>query len=104
MIKTIVVENEKQQSDYLSTLLTKHFPELEVLKICSSFSEGVKEINALQPQLVFLDIELDHSYTGFDLLEHDGNYPDDMCASTSHPGHKGLEDSQYKQWLKITKL
>jgi hypothetical protein len=42
--------------------------------------------------------------TGFDLLEHDGNYPGDMCASTTHPGHVGLEDSQYKQWLKITKF
>lgn len=39
--------------------------------------------------------------TGFDLLEHDGSYPGDPCASTSHPGHKGLEDSQYKQWQKI---
>jgi hypothetical protein len=42
--------------------------------------------------------------TGFDLLEHDGNYPGDMCASTTHPGHVNLEDSQYKQWLKITKF
>ncbi|MBI1334676.1 MAG: alpha-galactosidase [Armatimonadetes bacterium] len=40
--------------------------------------------------------------TGFDLLEHDGSYPGDLCASTSHPGHKGLDDSQYKQWLEIT--
>ncbi len=35
--------------------------------------------------------------TGFDLLEHDGPYPGDVCASTSHPGHKGLEDSQWIQ-------
>ncbi len=33
---------------------------------------------------------------------HDGNYPGDMCASTSHPGHKGLGDSQYKQWKIIS--
>lgn len=35
--------------------------------------------------------------TGFDLLEHDGPYPGDVCASTSHPGHKGLDDSQWVQ-------
>ena len=35
--------------------------------------------------------------TGFDLLEHDGPYPGDICASTKHPGHKGLEDSQWAQ-------
>jgi len=40
--------------------------------------------------------------TGLDLLEHDGSYPGDMCASTSHPGHNGLNDSQWKQWKKIT--
>jgi hypothetical protein len=35
--------------------------------------------------------------TGFDLLEHDGPYPGDVCASTKHPGHKGLQDSQWVQ-------
>lgn len=35
--------------------------------------------------------------TGFDLLEHDGPYPGDVCASTTHPGHKGLADSQWVQ-------
>lgn len=37
------------------------------------------------------------SETGFDLLEHDGPYPGDVCASTKHPGHKGLDDSQWVQ-------
>ena len=36
--------------------------------------------------------------TGFDLLEHDGPYPGDYCASTSHKYHKGYEDSQWVQW------
>ncbi|MBN1125385.1 MAG: hypothetical protein JXA82_10280, partial [Sedimentisphaerales bacterium] len=40
--------------------------------------------------------------TGFDLLEHDGSYPGDVCASTKHPGHEGLADSQWKQWKTIT--
>lgn len=40
--------------------------------------------------------------TGFDLLEHDGSYPGDPCASTSHPGHTGLEDSQWNQFQQIS--
>ncbi|MGD1009816.1 MAG: alpha-galactosidase [Candidatus Aminicenantales bacterium] len=40
--------------------------------------------------------------TGFDMLEHDGSYPGDLCASTKHPGHRGLEDSQWNQWRRIT--
>jgi hypothetical protein len=40
--------------------------------------------------------------TGFDLLEHDGSYPGDTCASTTHPGHKGYLDSQWTQWKTIS--
>lgn len=36
--------------------------------------------------------------TGFHVLENDGPYPGDICASTTHPGHEGLWDSQWKQW------
>lgn len=39
--------------------------------------------------------------TGFNLLEHDGSYPGDACASTAHPGHKGLGDSQWRQFERI---
>jgi hypothetical protein len=39
--------------------------------------------------------------TGLDVLEHDGNYPGDVCASSTHPGHKGLADSQWTQWSTI---
>ncbi len=36
-------------------------------------------------------------YTGFDIWENDGPYPGDVCASTSHPGHQNLHDSQWRQ-------
>lgn len=42
--------------------------------------------------------------TGLDLLEHDGPYPGDFCASTHHPGHRGLEDSQWTQWQRSYRL
>ncbi|MFO0044513.1 MAG: alpha-galactosidase [Armatimonadota bacterium] len=40
--------------------------------------------------------------TGFDILEHDGNYPGDVCASKNHPGHRDLADSQWMQYKMIT--
>jgi hypothetical protein len=40
--------------------------------------------------------------TGMGALEHDGSYPGDVCASTRHPGHRGLSDSQWTQWKEIT--
>ena len=36
--------------------------------------------------------------TGFTVLENDGPYPGDICASVTHPGHHGMNDSQWKQW------
>ncbi len=36
--------------------------------------------------------------TGLGVLEHDGSYPGDTCASTVHTGHRGLDDSQWTQW------
>lgn len=35
--------------------------------------------------------------TGFDIWENDGPYAGDVCASTSHPGHRDLRDSQWRQ-------
>jgi hypothetical protein len=39
--------------------------------------------------------------TGLGVLEHDGSYPGDTCSSASHPGHRGLDDSQWAQWKTI---
>jgi hypothetical protein len=40
--------------------------------------------------------------TGMNLLEHDGSYPGHICASVTHPGHRGTDDSQWSQWRIIT--
>ncbi|MCQ2154183.1 MAG: NPCBM/NEW2 domain-containing protein, partial [Bacteroidales bacterium] len=45
----------------------------------------------------FRKIRSFYEKTGFDVLEHDGSYNGDPCASTSHAHHSGLEDSQWKQ-------
>jgi len=45
-----------------------------------------------------------YSKTGLDILEHDGSYPGDVCASELHPGHKGLGDSQWNQYRTISEF
>ena len=82
MIKTIIIENEKPQADYLSGLLAKHFPEIDILKICSSVPEGITAVNTLQPDLIFLDVELP-PYTGFDLLEQTRSFNFEIIFTTS---------------------
>lgn len=69
MITSIIVENEIQHRDYLSGLLSKHFPEIDILECIDNVPDAISVIKAKRPQLVFLDIELP-PYTGFDLLEN----------------------------------
>lgn len=45
-----------------------------------------------------------HRASGFTLLEHDGSYPGDSCASETHPGHRGYEDSRWNQWEAISEF
>lgn len=40
--------------------------------------------------------------TGLNVFEHDGSYPGDLCYSNLHPGHKGVKDSQWNQFKRIT--
>lgn len=82
MIKTIIIENEKPQSDYLLQLLSKHFPEVDILAVCDNVPEGIKKVISLSPQLIFLDVEL-HPYTGFDLLEQTRGQNYEVIFTTS---------------------
>lgn len=82
MIRTIIVENEKLQSDYLQSMLSKNFPEVEILCVCDSIPEAIEKVVKLKPELVFLDVEL-HPYTGFDLLEQTRGHQFEVVFTTS---------------------
>lgn len=42
--------------------------------------------------------------TGMTVFENDGSYPGNVCASTTHAHHRGLDDSQWLQKKKIDSL
>ncbi len=52
----------------------------------------------------FRKVKIFFEKTGMRCFEHDGSYPGDFCASTVHSHHKGLKDSQWNQFHKITEL
>jgi hypothetical protein len=45
-----------------------------------------------------------YTKTGLDILEHDGSYPGDICIATNHPGHTGVDDSQWNQHARIAQF
>ena len=52
----------------------------------------------------FRKIKKFYEKTGMQVFENDGSYPGNVCASTSHAHHNGLEDSQWKQYAQIQGL
>ncbi len=68
VIKAIIVDDEKRGRETLQNLLGKYTKTVEVLDMAESAKEGIDLIKKLNPDLVFLDIEMPHG-SGFDLLE-----------------------------------
>lgn len=68
MIKAIIVDDEKNAVDSLKKDLQLYCSEIEIITTCSNVQDAYREISALKPQLVFLDIDLGKN-TSFELLD-----------------------------------
>ena len=66
-LRTIIIDDEELARNLLQTYL-KENPDIEVVGQCENGFDGVKMINELQPDLVFLDIQMP-KITGFEMLE-----------------------------------
>jgi two-component system, LytTR family, response regulator len=73
MIKTIIIEDEQPARDLVKHYLSFH-PNIEIIGEFSDGFSGLKGINELKPDLVFLDIQMP-KLTGFELLELLDEYP-----------------------------
>ncbi|MGX5818081.1 LytR/AlgR family response regulator transcription factor [Chitinophaga lutea] len=63
----ILIDDEKHCRDVLEMLLQRYCPEVTLAAVCTSAEEGLRAIEQLQPQLVFLDVEMP-GMNGFELL------------------------------------
>ncbi|MES2799788.1 MAG: response regulator [Bacteroidota bacterium] len=66
-LKAILVDDEEGARDVLSNLLLRFCPEIELLAKCSNVLEAVDEIKRLDPDVVFLDIEMPN-YAGYEIV------------------------------------
>ncbi len=66
MIKAIIIDDERLARNELKKLLLD-FPEIEVIAEATNAAEGVEKIDSLNPDLIFLDIQMPGK-TGFDML------------------------------------
>jgi len=84
LIKALIIENEKQNSDYLERMLNTYYDGIKVLPTCTTTECGVRIIKEQEPQLVFLDIRLERKESGFEILELTRQVPYDVIFTTSY--------------------
>lgn len=66
-MKALIIEDEAQAISALKAELKSHCPLIDVIGEAKSIKEGVNQIKSLQPELVFLDIQLSDGL-GFEIL------------------------------------
>jgi two-component system LytT family response regulator len=66
MLKVILIDDERLARSELKRLL-QEFPDVEIIGEAANANEGIEKIETLNPDLVFLDIQMPGK-TGFDML------------------------------------
>ncbi len=83
MINAIVVEDERKAAENLRELLGQYCPSVRFLGHASDAEEAREQIQRLQPDLIFLDVEMPRQ-NGFDLLESLGNINFSVVFTTAY--------------------
>lgn len=71
-IRSVIVEDETAAREVLRSYLTKYCPQVEVVGEAHNSKEAIPLLHELQPQLVFLDVEMPFG-NAFDVLEACGD-------------------------------
>ncbi|EZH74249.1 hypothetical protein ATO12_15395 [Aquimarina atlantica] len=72
-MKAIIVDDEQRARNVLSNLIKRCDLHIDILAKCSCLEDAVKEIKELQPDVVFLDVQMPN-YAGYEIA----NFFDEM--------------------------
>jgi two-component system LytT family response regulator len=67
-MRSVIIDDELLVAQNLQMLLTRYCPDVEVIAIVHNADDAEKAIKDMDPDLVFLDVEMPHG-NGFDLLK-----------------------------------
>lgn len=81
-IKTLLIDDERLARLELRKLL-REFPSIEIVEEAANAEEALQKIDQLQPDLVFLDIQMPGK-TGFDLLSELDRAPQVIFTTAHH--------------------
>jgi len=83
MIRTVLIDDEKECTDTLLADLKMYCPSVDVVGVCNSAKEGVATIRHAKPDLVFLDIEMPWM-NGFEMLDFLGEINFSIIFTTAY--------------------
>lgn len=66
-MRTVIIDDEEKSRKTIKNFIAKYAPELMVLGEADGVETGIELIESIQPELVFLDVQMGDG-TGFDLL------------------------------------
>lgn len=81
--KAVIIEDEERSTIVLQNLLETYCPDVEVVGNATSVQDGIKTVNALQPDILFLDVQIVGG-TGFDILEKLNNTKVSIIFTTAY--------------------
>jgi two-component system, LytTR family, response regulator len=81
MTRALIIDDEKHCSDNLQWQLKQYCPEIEIAAVCNNGEDALYQIHLLQPQLIFLDVEMP-GMSGFEMLEKLGEINFDIIFTT----------------------
>lgn len=88
-IRTIIIDDDPFMRDLLSDKLEQHVTDAEILGTAGSGTEGLALIESVEPELVFLDVEMG-DMTGFEMLGQLDEVPFSVIFITSF-GHYAIK-------------
>ncbi len=82
-MKVLIIDNEAPVREGLKTIILSQLPSSIVLEEADGVQTGLKKIHQFEPDIVFLDVEMDDG-TGFDLLRLLQNPTFQLVFTTAH--------------------
>lgn len=83
MIRCIIVDDEQKSRESLKILLEDFCENVTICALCQNVTEGLQAIAQHQPDVVFLDIQMQRE-TGFDLLTQLNSINFEVIFTTAH--------------------
>lgn len=93
-MKCLIIDDEPKSRKVLRHLCNEYCPELEIVGLADSVKEGIKKIDTLQPELIFLDIHMPVQ-SGFALLDHYKEQADFSVIFTTAYDEYAIEAFRY---------